>query len=187
MTKPKRGDQAVRDPEQFEEMFRAHYRAVLAYGRRRATEDGVDDIVAETFLVAWRRLEHIPPDALPWLLGVARNVIATRRRGAIRRGALHSRLRHAAVDTFALPVLPDSGSVEAALISLSEKDREALKLTAWEGLSPSQAAAVLGESPGAFRVRLHRARQRLRRALEQPGGQAQSPGSVPLATKESSP
>jgi len=187
MRKPQVRDQPVSDLERFEALFRANYPAVVAYARRRAPSESVDDIVAETFLVAWRRFERVPPDALPWLLAVARNVVGTGRRGAVRRRALHLRLRHAAVGGFETPVLLGPGPVEQSLAALSEKDREALTLTAWEGLTPSQAAEVLGESSGAFRVRLHRAKQRLRSALEQPEEQAQPLSSIPLASKESSP
>lgn len=160
-----------------EELFRVHHAAVLAYVRRRAPAEGVDDVVAETFLVAWRRFERVPVDQpLPWLLGVARNVLATHRRGSGRRSALSARLSSRWTELAGQP--PDSndwclaegqgGPVTAALARLREKDREAVTLIAWEGLRPSEAAAVLGESPGAFRVRLHRARGRLRLALEDP-------------------
>jgi RNA polymerase sigma-70 factor, ECF subfamily len=160
----------------FEQLFRCHHRAVVAYVRRRAPAEAVDDVVGETFLVAWRRLDGIPAPELPWLLGVARNVLATQRRGALRRRALTLRLGTAAgSDASSGNAGPETGaSVGAvdgrllgALAKLSAKDREALTLIAWDGLEPHEAAAVLGDSPGSFRVRLHRARTRLRRLLDE--------------------
>ena len=156
----------------FEELFRDHHVAVVGYVRRRAPQEAVDDIVGETFLVAWRRLDCVPDEELPWLLAVARNVLATQRRGAGRRRALTLRLGHAAVGR-AEPPAGDcvesaiDSRLETALSRLAPKDREALALIAWDGLQPHEAALVLGDSAGAFRVRLHRARQRLRALLEE--------------------
>lgn len=168
MRKPEHGSEVGVATYRFEELFRRHHAALVGYVRRRAPRDVVDDVVAETFLVAWRRLERVPQDELPWLFGVARNVLATHRRGASRREALRWRL---------LRARSERGRVEAAdgvdrrvaeaLAKLGPKDREALTLVAWEGLEPHEAAVVLGEAPGTFRVRLHRARCRLRRLLEE--------------------
>lgn len=151
----------------FERLFRAEYQAVADYIARRAEPDVVDDLVDDVFLVAWRRLEQVPRDSRPWLLTVARNVVGTHIRGARRSRALGVRLATHAVDQ---TVPEPSGSwpeVAAALASLRPKDREALMLVNWEGLSPTEAAAVLGERPASFRMRLHRARARFRRELEQ--------------------
>ena len=154
----------------FERLFRAHHSAVVGYVRRRAAAEAVDDLVEETFLVAWRRLDQIPAAELPWLLGVARRVLATHRRGARRRHALALRLGQSSLSSEAAattgPDIPDL-HLRAALSRLSAKDREALTLVAWDGLSPQQASQVLGDSPAAFRVRLHRARRRLRRLLDE--------------------
>lgn len=149
----------------FEELFRRQYPAVSAYARRRIPSHMADDVVASTFLVAWRRLDEVPADSLPWLLAVARNVIATQQRGSRRLGALRHRLEHADVTPQPAEDEP-AGRVAAALGRLPENDREALTLIAWDGLQPSEAATVLGQSPATFRVRLHRARNRLRRELE---------------------
>jgi RNA polymerase sigma-70 factor (ECF subfamily) len=187
---PKPGDspeQPIRAAEQLDELFRAHYAAVVSYVRRRAPSESADDVVAETFLVAWRRLEHVPPESLPWLLAVARNVIATQRRGDLRRRALHLRLQSTAVETVERLSVEALGPAAAALASLSEKDREALTLIAWDGLRPSQAAAVLGESPGAFRVRLYRAKRRLRHLLAERREQIELPVPRPLEAKETIP
>jgi RNA polymerase sigma-70 factor (ECF subfamily) len=153
--------------ERFEEVFRRHHRAVVAYARRRVPSDTADDVVANTFLVAWRRVEEIPADSLPWLLAVARNVIATQQRGSQRRGALRRRLEHAEAATARTSASDEpAGRVASALGRLPANDREAITLIAWDGLRPAQAAAVLGQSPASFRVRLHRAKRRLRRELQ---------------------
>lgn len=154
-----------RDEARLEALFRRHYREVAAYVRRRAEPDVVEDVVAETFLVAWRRLDDVPADARPWLLGVARKTLATQRRSRARQHALLTRLTVAQRPAERNEEPGDVG-VADALARLSEKDREAVTLVAWDGLSPSEAAAVVGQSPVAFRVRLHRAKRRLRRRLE---------------------
>jgi RNA polymerase sigma-70 factor (ECF subfamily) len=156
--------------ERLEELFRQHEPTVVAYMRRRAPADHVDDLVAETFLVAWRRLDQVPDPALPWLLGVARRVLATDRRGDRRRRNLDVRL--AATQSRFVPGWTDEPEDRAiaALASLPEKEREALMLTAWEGLSPREAATVLGEPGPRFRVRLHRAKRRIKALLTEPAG-----------------
>ena len=147
-----------------ETLFRRHYRDVAAYVRRRAEPDLVEDVVAETFLVAWRRLDEVPVEARPWLLGVARKTLATQRRSLARRRSLVSKL-----EGLERPGERGDPPVELgvtdALGRLSEKEREALTLVAWEELTPNEAALV-GMSAVAFRVRLHRAKRRLRRLLE---------------------
>jgi RNA polymerase sigma-70 factor (ECF subfamily) len=163
-----RGEAALARTERFESLFRSHHAAVVTYVRRRATADAVDDLVEETFLVAWRRLDKVPEQELPWLLGVARNVLATQRRGTRRREALAVRLAGARTPQHAPSTNdPPDARLAEALAKLPAKDREALLLTAWDDLTPAQAALVLGEPSGTFRVRLHRARRRLRRLLEE--------------------
>ena len=152
----------------FEELFEAHYWAVRAYVLRRAASSVVDDVVAETFLITWRRLGSVGDDPLPWILGVARRLLANYYRAERRRSALLVRLQ-----SLVGPVLvweaPASMSVQlaSAMTALSATEREALLLVAWEGLEPGRAAQVAGCSSGAFRARLHRARQRVSNALEQ--------------------
>lgn len=150
--------------ERFERLFDQHYRAVSAYALRRAVPGDADDVVAETFLVVWRRLEDVPAEARPWLLGVARRVLANQRRAAGRRAALTARIGDAAPEA-AEP--PAARPTLRALALLSEGDREVLLLRAWEGLSTDEAARALRCSRTAAKVRLHRARRRLRTALEQ--------------------
>jgi RNA polymerase sigma-70 factor, ECF subfamily len=147
----------------FERLFEANHRAVSAYALRRAGRADAEDVVAETFLVAWRRLDEVPAQAKPWLLGVARRVLANQRRAAGRRDALSQRLAGeipvAADPTHASPVIE-------ALGRLRESDRELLLLIAWEGLTVEEAAVAFDCTRVALRVRLHRARRRLRTELE---------------------
>lgn len=152
----------------FEKLFRDHYAAVRAYALRRAAPDLAQDVVAETFMVAWRRFDDVPDDALPWLYGVARRTLANQRRAADRGAALERRLATAGATPS--PVDPvervgDGDDLRAALAGLSDRDREALMLIAWQGLSPDRAARAAGCTRAAFAVRLHRARRRLARAL----------------------
>ena len=152
------------DRERLETLFRTHEPAVVAYIRRRIATDAVDDLVAETFLVAWRRLDEVPAEPLPWLLAVARKVLSTHRRGDGRRRNLGERLKGATPRSFSWEEDGEDRAM-AALAHLSEKDQEALTLIAWEALTPAQAATVLGEPAGRFRVRLHRATRRIKALL----------------------
>lgn len=178
----------------FEALFHAHADAVLAYALRRSDPDTAQDVVSETFSVAWRRFSDIPDPALPWLLGVARRVLANSRRSSSRRHALALRL----VQEPALASGDATGEVDAklsaraALELLSPAEREAIELLAWDGLSPGEAADVLGCSRGVFALRVHRARRRLRRHLtaalepmEPPSepGEASSPSTAAEATQ----
>ena len=150
--------------QRFEGLFRENYADVRAYALRRASRDAAQDVVAETFLVAWRRLDAVPADALPWLYGVARRVLANQRRSADRSAALEERLTHAAPpagEGDPADRAADAEILRVALGRLSEPSREALMLVAWQGLSGARAAQAAGCSRTAFAVRLHRARARL--------------------------
>lgn len=146
-----------------EALFVAHARAVRAYAARRMPPGDVDDVASDVFVVAWRRLDDVPDDALPWLLACARRVIANRVRSSRRQTALRHRL---GLERAVLPevTVADSGLAQG-LSTLSTEDREALMLTAWEGLDHRRAAVVMGCSPRAFSMRLHRARRRLAAAM----------------------
>ena len=154
---------------------------MAAYLGRRAGTDVVDDLVDEVFLVVWRRLDCVPEEPRPWLLAVARNVLGTHIRGARRSRALSVKLAAVQVDSSQPAPTTIDGAVVRALAALKPTDREALMLVNWEGMTPIEAARSLGQSPAAFRVRLYRARARLRRLLapvdEAPDGQAE--GSNP--------
>lgn len=152
-----------------EDLFNAHGADVRAYALRRLGPGGsasADDVVSEVFAVAWRKIDAVPDGAeLPWLLGCARRVVLHVHRRTRRDAALVGKLEAVATGA-AVPATADPVLAEA-LASLGERDREAVLLIAWEGLSVSEAAAALGCSRGAFAVRLHRARRRLSVALDQ--------------------
>jgi RNA polymerase sigma-70 factor (ECF subfamily) len=154
----------------FEALFHDHADAVLAYAIRRSDPDTAEDVVAETFAVAWRRLDVIQDPTLPWLLGVARRVLANQRRSRGRAEALALRLVGEAVASSDDPAdeVAARVSAQAALAHLIPAEREVLELLAWEGLSATQAAEVLGCSRAAIAVRLHRARRRVHRLLDEP-------------------
>jgi RNA polymerase sigma-70 factor (ECF subfamily) len=156
------------DPDQrFTAMYRAHHAQVYAYAVSRAGRQLADDVVGEAFLVAWRRLDAVPPVPLPWLLGVARNVIRERYRDEERQASLAIELR-AWTDDAAADVadgVAERVAMLAALATLRDDDRELLTLIAWHGLAPRQAALVVGCSVATYFVRLHRARKRLLEAL----------------------
>jgi RNA polymerase sigma-70 factor (ECF subfamily) len=154
------------DAARFEQLFRANYGRVLAYARRRASRDA-EDVAAETFLIAWRRLEAVPRNELPWLLAVARRVLANQR----RRSATQERAVAGAASEPVFPAELHPGldpSLRRALLQLNDKDRELLTLIAWDGLAPAEAGQVLGLSSVGARVRLHRARRRLEGLLRPP-------------------
>lgn len=154
--------------ERFEALYGAHAGAVRTYLRRRGADaSAADDLVADVFLVVWRRLDDVPADPLPWLLGVARRVLANHRRGDARRIALRSRLMSGQLmsDRADASASGRESPVFRALLSLDARDREALLLVAWDGLEGRRAAEALGIGASTFGMRLHRARRRFARAL----------------------
>jgi RNA polymerase sigma factor (sigma-70 family) len=151
----------------FDALFTEHERRVLAYAMRRTqTLADAEDVAAETFTIAWRKIDAIPAEEpLPWLYAVARRVLANHRRGLGRRERLAALLR---VDDVATPLRAGEdhdGPAFAALATLSLADQEILRLVAWEELGNQQIAAVLGITPNAVAIRLHRARDRFASAL----------------------
>jgi RNA polymerase sigma factor (sigma-70 family) len=162
---------SVDDERRFGGLFEEHRRAVLGYALRRVADPAdAADVVAETFLTAWRRLEDVPRGEAerPWLLGVARRVLANQRRGARRHAGLTERLAaDLATQVAALePAAEHEHGLSAALARLPGDDRELLLLVAWEGLTPAQIAVVTGARGVTVRARLHRARRRLRAELD---------------------
>ena len=153
------------DRQSAEARFRAvfsHLGAVTAYARRRGSRDP-DGIAAEAMTIAWRRLADVPADdPLPWLYGTARNLVLAEARRSAPSVSETPEPEH--IDE---PPLELDPSLDRALRSLSRLDREALLLVAWEDFTPKQAAGALGINATAFRVRLLRARRRLRASLEQ--------------------
>ncbi|OJU84652.1 MAG: hypothetical protein BGO11_11255 [Solirubrobacterales bacterium 70-9] len=176
----------------FEACFDQHYLAIFAFAARRvAAGESAEDVVADTFAIAWRRRDRIPDPALPWLYAIAANVIANQRRSTGRRRNLDQRLAEEA------GVRPHGGDpadslagrdeLAAAFAGLAEADRELLRLVAWEGLSARDAALVVGCSPGAARVRLHRARRKLAKELKNAGdGAAEAPRTSARPAEEGS-
>jgi RNA polymerase sigma factor (sigma-70 family) len=166
------GDRAQNDRGRFEAVYEAHYRAVVAYARRRAADPAdAQEAVAETFTIAWRRLDEVPEvdAALPWLYGVARRVLANQRRGNRRRAELGVRLRGqepSRVEVEGDVVAADERrTVLAALARLRPADQEILRLAVWEELSHRDIAKAVGCSESSVAVRLHRARNRLGREI----------------------
>jgi RNA polymerase sigma factor (sigma-70 family) len=150
---------------QFEQLYLEHGGAVRSFARRRTTAADADDLVAEVCLAAWRRLDEIPADALPWLLRVARGVLSNSRRRDGRQAAL--------IEKMLMEQTPgpneDAGELDPAVVrafaSLGDSDQELLLLVAWEKLTPSQIAQTVGATRGTVAVRLYRARRRLQVAL----------------------
>ncbi|HEY7280630.1 MAG TPA: sigma-70 family RNA polymerase sigma factor [Actinomycetota bacterium] len=167
----------------FRRLFDAHYHRILGYAlRRRDDAQDAADVVAETFLTAWRRLDDLPRggEELLWLYGIARRVVANSRRSDRRRTRLTERLREdfaarlrdelssAAVE-HGPEVTVQRGVIAEALEGLPEEDREVIRLVAWEGLSRAELGTVLGCTPNAATIRLHRARRRLAGRLREAG------------------
>jgi len=155
----------------FDALFREHYADIVAYSSWRAQSAAdAQDVVAEVFLTAWRRLDEMPigEAARPWLYVVARRVMAHQVRASRRRARLHQRLG-------SFPVAPVSDStaeyetsalVGEALRRLKPADQEVLLLAEWEELTPTEIAQVLRRPVVTVRGRLHRARKRFRAAFE---------------------
>ena len=153
--------------DRFDALFATHQRLVLAYAMRRcANLVDAEDVAAETFIVAWRKIDAIPMDPTPWLYAVARRILANQRRGNGRRERLASLLRVQDVANPERAGVDRDGPVFDALASLPPADQEILRLVAWEGLGHRQIAEVLGITANAVAIRLHRARARFAAALE---------------------
>ncbi|HKC77100.1 MAG TPA: sigma-70 family RNA polymerase sigma factor [Gaiellaceae bacterium] len=156
--------------EEFEAAYRELYEPICGYTLRRVRQpEDAAEAIAETFATLWRRFDSSPQgdELRPWLFGVARRVIANQRRGERRRSALGERLvanlDQAAFETTVAP--EDTSALARAFASLSESDRELLSLEAWEALTRDEIAVALGTNRAVVRLRLHRARNRLRDAL----------------------
>jgi len=157
------------DEDRFARLVREHSSAVGNYLRRRLyplTVADLDDLVEETFVVVWRRLDSVPTDAeLPWMLGVARNVLRNARRSKNRRSAFEATLPPVADGASAEEHVIADTSVRDALAALSDDDREVLLLNAWDGLDTHALGAYLVISTNAAAVRLSRAQHRFRELL----------------------
>jgi RNA polymerase sigma-70 factor (ECF subfamily) len=150
---------------QFEALFRDTRAPLLAYLSRRAPVDDAPDLLAEVYLVAWRKRADLPAgeERRLWLYGVARRLLAEHHRAEWKRN--DAEVGGTVAGEPGRPTEDDrrNEAVRQALQSLSDLDRELVTLTTWEGLSTADAARVVGITAGTARVRLHRARGRLAR------------------------
>ncbi|HEX2312195.1 MAG TPA: sigma-70 family RNA polymerase sigma factor [Thermomonospora sp.] len=176
------------EAERFTTIYDACRQQVWAYAVSRAGRQAADEVVSETFAIAWRRLADVPEPPLPWLLGVARNVLRDGHRAAVRRESFAAELRSwgTAPEGDVAEKVTERLAVLRAMAEIPEDDREILILVAWHGLRPREAARVVGCSPAALRVRLHRARKRLTRALDDPAPPAARPvrSRLPMTGEE---
>ena len=161
MTRSENAD-AVR---RFTTLYREHHARVRDFAYRRVGADLAEDFVADTFLVAWRRIDDVPDAADPWLYRVALYEIANLRRRQAKAIRLQSALREGNSGAGVAPSSNDATdlvrAVAHAVDSLTPREQEILRLAAWERLSAAEGAAVLGCSVSAYRMRLHRARANL--------------------------
>jgi RNA polymerase sigma-70 factor, ECF subfamily len=154
--------------EEFRRCFDEHWPAVCRSLARRGAGAQVEDLAAEAFSIAWRKWRAVPSDPLPWLLRTALNLLLNARRKDRLHLPLDAAELYRSADSDADDLIAARDSARRTLIALaglSATDREAIMLTAWDGLTAGQAAAVCGCSTGAFRVRLHRARAALKAEL----------------------
>lgn len=174
----------MRDEEWFAAVYGEHYPAIVRYLRRRLPDGSViEETAQEVFVVAWRRRSDVPDHALPWLYGVARRLLANTRRA--RRSApalvqLDDDRRQTGTDDAHETLL----DVRNALHALSHGDQEILRLVGWERLTLAEAAVTLGCSRATAKVRLHRARRRLRAVLHRgPPRQLDASTAVPAPVR----
>jgi RNA polymerase sigma-70 factor (ECF subfamily) len=161
------GTKELAPAERLTALFHQHGAQVRDFARRRVGPHAAEEILAETFLVAWRRIDDVPDPALAWLYKVASYEVANHRRRQERNQRLTVALAARTTDQGAEPEPGESlgmgGAVRDAFAILRPEDQEVLRLAAWEQLSSAEGAEVLGCSIAAYRVRLHRARRRLAR------------------------
>ena len=171
------------ESELFAALYQSHIREIYAYCLRRIPEQDAQDAAAEVFMVVWRRRADLPPGdaALPWIYGIARNIVSNRRRSVRRSGRLEARLRglrsvsHVGQDE--ADRCADRSLVLAALSKLSEREQETIRLIEWEGLDRGQVASLFGVSRAAIDQRLSRAYKKLERLLpDDPTGLTRTDG-----------
>jgi len=166
----------------FERIFDSYYAELTRFATRRVGPDTAGDVVASTFLIAWRRVAEIPTQhPRAWLYATARHVIANELRAQARRDRLGARVGPAdaaSVEDHAGQV-SEQLRVGAVLAELSPADQEVLRLTEWEGLDLAEVALVLGCSRTTAKVRLHRARRRFAAKLFATDGADDRPYPIP--------
>jgi RNA polymerase sigma-70 factor, ECF subfamily len=178
----------VTDPEavrRLTALYDMHHRQVHAYAMRRGDPQLADEVVTDTFMVAWRRIADVPSNPLPWLLGVARNLTREHLRRSARQTSNEDVLRvWSSLNDVNEPdpadIVADRDSVLIALAQLNEDDRELLTLIAWHGLSTAEAAEVVGCTTITCSVRLHRARRRLEQAMSSTSDVGRAHRATPL-------
>ncbi|MFB4270906.1 RNA polymerase sigma factor [Nonomuraea sp. GTA35] len=177
------------DRSRFEAVYRRTHEQILGYAVRRCSSpEDAADVVAETYVIAWRRMSELPEGEAGklWLYGVARRVLANHRRSERRRLTRHTELTAEIEHLYTAPSPHhERDGVEEAMDMLADSDRELLALTLWEGLDPGEIATVLNCSRNAARIRLHRARKRFAKALEKTRPSAAGLAPRPLVEKES--
>jgi RNA polymerase sigma-70 factor (ECF subfamily) len=163
-------------------MYDEHYRAILAYCRRRVSSADAQDAAAEVFTIAWRRIDEVPGNGkeLPWLYGVAYRVLSHQWRAEGRRNKLTTRLASSRPHPSEprddqMVMRQDYELVRKAAARLKPPDREVLRLVMWEEMSHNQVADILGTTGPAVKQRFHRAESRLAREFKNIGGTFQCP------------
>ncbi len=171
----------------FREMYAAHGAAVLTYFKRRTDAETARDCTAETFLVAWRRIDEVPPEPLPWLYGVARNVLANQSRSRRRMARLVGKLAGMGPESSPDPEMvvvrrADETALVEAINRLRPPDREILLLACWEELPHAEIGEILGCSAHAVDQRMYRATRRLQKQMT---GAGTSPAGTTTPQTES--
>ncbi len=155
---------------QFERVVRDYESAVGNYLRRRLyplSAGDLDDLVAETFTIVWRRFDALPLDAeLPWIIGVARNVLRNAQRSRHRRSTYEGAVTPRGHTPSPEDIVVADARLRHALESLRADEREILLLHEWDGLAVAEVARVIGVSPDAAAVRLSRVRSRFRASYD---------------------
>lgn len=190
---------SLADPDRFGEIFDRHFATVFRFAERRVGRDQASEVAAESFARAFVKRGSFRPeavDALPWLLGIASKLILHERRrfarylAAVERVSSESQTTDREADLASadrrLDAPADWARMRAALLTLSDADRELLLLIAWDELSYEEAAAVLELPVGTVRSKLHRAKARLRELLE-PNGRTREDRQIPIPKEATSP
>lgn len=177
----------VTDEDRFRRLYELHAGSILTYFKRRTDSESAQDCTAETFLVAWRRIDDVPGDALPWLYGVARHVLQNQQRSRGRMARLVSRVRSMQPAPEPSPELAvirrfEDAELVDALRRMRHEDQELLLLANWEELPHADIGEMLGCSAHAVDQRIFRAMHRLARELTDAGqkrGGMTTPASQP--------
>lgn len=145
-------------------LYKDSYPRIFKFAQRRVDDvELAQELTGDVFRIAWQKWDDGLDTEITWMLGVARNLIGNAYRSRDRQRQLHKRLEASTAEGYA----PDSEnlSVESALMTLREKDRDILQLAYWDELTIVEIAAVLQCSQSAAKVRLYRAREAFRKLL----------------------